>query len=108
MGQASNSGRQAQLDDKKRRAARRQNTNSPERNAIRNAHSEQPARGKTGGAFGKDGRANPRGGTDAVLSGGGGGATVPSKVAPISVSRSSRPARKRGAGTVEKREDVAR
>ena len=96
MPQSRNSGRQAALDEKKRRAAGRQNANSPERRAIRDAHGELPARGKTGGAFGKHNRANPRGGSDALTSSGAGGATVPSKRAPVSVSRSSRPARKRG------------
>jgi hypothetical protein len=96
MPQARNSGRRAELGEKKRRAAGRQNSNSPERRAIRDANGERPARGKTGGAFGKHNRANPRGGQDAVLSSGAGGATVPSQRAPVSVSRSSRGTRKRG------------
>jgi|SRR5688572_29708550 len=96
MPQSRNSGRQADLDDRKRRAAGRQNTRGPEREAIRDAHSELPAPGKTSGAFGKEGRANPRGGQTAVVSGGGGGATVPSERAPVSVPRSQRSARKRG------------
>src|SRR5687767_9200021 len=97
MGQANNSGRRATLDDKKERAAGRRNTNSPEQEAIKDAFTENPARGKTAGAFGKDDRANPRGGSTAVISSGGGGATMPSKRAPVNVPRSSRPARKRGA-----------
>ena len=96
MPQSRNSGRRAELDEKKRRAAGRQNTNSPERRAIRDAHGELPARGKTAGAFGKQNRANRRGSSAALVGGGGGGATVPSKRAPTSVSRSSRAARKRG------------
>ncbi len=97
MPQDRNSSRQAELDDKKRRGAGRQNTNSPERTAIRDVHGAGPARGKTAGAFGKHGRANPRGGQTAIVSGGGGGAAVPSKDAPVDVPRSSRAARKRGA-----------
>ena len=96
MPQSRNSGRQAELDEKKRRAAGRQNSNSPERRAIRDARGELPARGKTAGAFGKQNRANPRGGSNALTSSGGGGATGPSARAPVSVSRSARPARKRG------------
>jgi hypothetical protein len=97
MPQSRNSGRRAELDEKKRRAAGRQNTNSPERRAIRDAHGELHARGKTAGAFGKQNRANPRGGSNALTTSGGGGATMPSDRAPISVSRTSRAARKRSA-----------
>jgi hypothetical protein len=95
MGQSRNSGRQAQLDEKKRRAAGRNQTQGPDREAIRDAYSELPARGRTAGAFGKEGRANPRGGQTAVVSGGGGGATLPSQRTPVDVPRSRRPARKR-------------
>ena len=95
MGQSRNSGRQAQLDEKKRRAAGRNQTQGPDREAIRDAYSELPARGRTAGAFGKEGRTNPRGGQTAVASGGGGGATLPSRRTPVDVPRSRRPARKR-------------
>ena len=97
MAQSRNSGRRAELDEKKRRAAGRQNSNSPERRAIRDAHREMPARGKTRGAFGKQNRANPRGGSGALTGSGGGGATVPSARAPVGIPRSSRATRNRGA-----------
>lgn len=64
MGQASHSGRNASLDQKKRRAAGRQKSNSPERKAARD---EGFAKGKPGGAFGKQGVANRRRGTAAGI-----------------------------------------
>jgi len=58
MGQRANSGRNATLDDKKQRAAGRMKQDSPESRRIRDSGSEDFARGKTSGAFGKQGMAN--------------------------------------------------
>lgn len=53
MGQRANSGRNATLDEKKRRAAGRSKQESPQRRQVRDARSEDFAKGKTAGAFGK-------------------------------------------------------
>jgi hypothetical protein len=95
MGQASNSGRGASLDDKKRRAAGRQQ-NDPERAAIAEAHSPRPAKGTAGGAFGSEGQANRRGGVGTRSGGGGGGEPSPAKAAHLKVGRRKTPARKGG------------
>ena len=57
MGQAGNSNRKASLDDRKERAAGR----SGEREMIKEAVKPRDMKGKTGGAFGADGKANRRG-----------------------------------------------
>ena len=54
MGQAANSNRNASLDNKKSRAAGR----TGGRQAVREAVSPPPMKGKTGGAFGADDKAN--------------------------------------------------
>ena len=80
MGQAANSNRNASLDDKKQRAAGR----TGEGSAIRKAVEPPPAKGRTGGAFGTDGRPN----------------RAPSQArgeVRNEAARSSRPARKRKA-----------
>jgi hypothetical protein len=87
MGQRANSGRRASLDDKKERAAGRKQ-NNPATKAITDRDEAPPI----AGAFGRQGRANRRGGvgsfaTTGDTSGGRGG--------PISVGTSKRPARKR-------------
>jgi hypothetical protein len=61
MGQAANSGRNASLDEKKRRAAGR-STGSKILNPLRDDALEVPAKGQTGGAFGSAGRSGPTGG----------------------------------------------
>jgi hypothetical protein len=48
---ANNRGRNATLDEKKRRAAGRKER-TPEREAIRDPSGRRPTKGKTGGAFG--------------------------------------------------------
>ena len=75
MGQAANSNRNASLDQKKRRAAGR-GQSQPERRAILDAI-DQDFKGQVGGASGKQGRAN-RGTPGNILGegGGGGGATA--------------------------------
>jgi len=55
MGQLANSGRNASLDQKKRRAAGRDGTNSPEIEAIKDAVGLTRQKGRAGGAFGKQG-----------------------------------------------------
>jgi hypothetical protein len=83
MGQQAISNRNATLDEKKRRAAGRANTNSPEQRAIKNH-----AKGAVGGAFGKQGRANRRG---AKLGAGGGGGGADPRSGIVNV----RPARRK-------------
>jgi hypothetical protein len=89
MGQRANSGRNAKLDEKKVRAAGRQQ-NSPSRKAITDRQEAPPA----GGAFGREGKANRRGDRGGTMvtgdrSGSGGGP------AAEKVGRSTCPARKR-------------
>jgi hypothetical protein len=91
MGQEGNSGRRANLDEKKSRAAGRRNLKSPERQAIKDWQHEVPAKGKTAGAFGKDNKAN-RGDSGALR----GGTSGRAKDSAVTTNRSSRPARKRG------------
>ena len=100
MGQAANNrGRQAQLDQKKTRAAGREQ--QAVRTQIRDRAEEQFAKGKTPGAFGKAGTANrPTGGYTQGAGGGGGAGSRPRAAAVAGkdkVGRSTRPARKRGA-----------
>jgi hypothetical protein len=94
MGQeAQNRNRRASLDEKKERAAGRRNTRAQK------AGREQPAKGKTGGAFGKHNVANPRSGNSTREGGGGGGgASTPAKASAAGgVGRSTKRTRKRSA-----------
>jgi len=88
MGQRANSGRNAKLDEKKLRAAGRQQ-NEPSRKAV-TGRQERP---ETPGAFGRGGRANWQstvpGMVTGDVSGNRGGA------AGEKIGRSTRPARKR-------------
>ena len=101
MGQAANNGgRQAKLDEKKTRAAARQG--NAIRGEVRDAKDEQFAKGKSGGAFGKEGVANRRGRTGNTQGAGGGGGSMSrpkdaAVAAQVKTGRSTRPARKRGA-----------
>lgn len=61
MGQAANTGRRAELDDRKRRAAGRSNERSPEIEQIRDFQQPLLAKGATGGAFGAQGMAIAKG-----------------------------------------------
>lgn len=54
MGQAANNKRNANLDEKKERAAGRQKQQSLQAAAVIDAFSENFAKGKTAGAFGKN------------------------------------------------------
>jgi hypothetical protein len=72
MGQAANSGRNASLDNKKQRAAGRQQS-TPESEAIRDfGGADEHVKGRTGGAFGKSGMANEggseQGGSERIMS----------------------------------------
>ena len=87
MGQQANSKRNASLDDHKRRAAGRNNTDSPERRAIKDSVGLDKTRGAAGGAFGKQGVANRRGTGGTGEGGGGGGADPKSKTVDIPASR---------------------
>ena len=74
MGQQSNNGgRNAKLDEKKERAAGRTANRSPEAEQVKDAVFENFAKGKTGGAFGKDEMANRPTGANTQGAGGGGG-----------------------------------
>ena len=88
MGQEANSGRNASLDEKKRRAAGRQGTDSPEGDAIRDFAGVERDKGRAGGAFGKDGQANRE--ASGHLEGMGGGGADPS-AADADVPPSTRP-----------------
>lgn len=92
MGQAANSNRNAALDDKKSRAAGR----NTKRDAVRAAVSAPSMKGKTGGAFGADGKANRSSSGFTQGAGGGGGAQSQAKdEVRAEAGRSTRPARKR-------------
>jgi hypothetical protein len=60
MGVGANSDKNKALNDRKERAAGRQEDRSPEREEIADAQTPVPAKGKTGGAFGRDGKANAK------------------------------------------------
>lgn len=62
MGQSANTGRRAELDNRKRRAAGRSNDRDPEVEQIRDFQLPQHAKGATGGAFGYEGMANRKDG----------------------------------------------
>jgi hypothetical protein len=94
MGQRANSGRNASLDQKKERMAGRSNTDSPQRQAVKDNAGVGRAKGAAGGAHGRGGLAN-RKRTGVVGEGAGGGGASP-KSDLIEAGRSTRPARKRG------------
>jgi len=98
MGQAANTGRNASLDQKKRRAAGRQKANAPEQQAIQDFQGPGIDKGKTGGAHGRAGKANPSGQIGAASGGGGAGSlSARAKASHLTTPRSTRPARKRKA-----------
>ena len=94
MGQAGNSNRKASLDDQKERAAGRRG----EREMIKQAVKPRDMKGRTGGAFGAENKANRGGGVASQGAGGGGGGPAPARdEVTREAGRSSRPARKRKA-----------
>lgn len=100
MGQRSDSGRNASLDEKKSRmAGRRGRTgqSAPGRDRVKDAVDELPMKGRTGGASGRDEMANRQGGVGTRGGGGGGGESSPAAASRITTAASKRPARKRGA-----------
>lgn len=74
MGQAANTGRRAELDDRKRRAAGRLNDRSPEIEQIREFELPEQVRGTTGGAFGREGMSSRQGDIQTTSRRGGAGA----------------------------------
>jgi hypothetical protein len=84
MGQQSNNRRNASLDEKKRRAAGRDQSN-PLRASSEASISDAPAKGKTGGAFGRDGHAHRNQSSAGTGAGGGGGENSTARAAPIDV-----------------------
>jgi hypothetical protein len=94
MGQAGNSNRRASLDDQKERAAGRRG----ERETIKAAVMPRDIKGKTGGAFGAEGKANRGGGVESQGAGGGGGGPAKGRdEVTREAGRSTKPARKRKA-----------
>ena len=95
MGVAGNSNQKMNnsLRDRKERAAGREDHGKPGTEAIRDAHSPVPAKGKTGGAYGKAGKANTDGANPLGEGGGGGGGDSKSDLQDV--NRSTKPARKR-------------
>jgi len=89
MGQRANSGRHASLDEKKERAAGRQQ-NSPSRKAITDRQEAPPV----GGANGRGGKANRRGEAGSFVSGNTSGAK--GGPADPEIGTDTRRARKRG------------
>jgi hypothetical protein len=87
MGQAANSNRRASLDNQKARAAGRQGG----REALKNAVKPRDQKGKAGGAFGSEGKANRRAAAASRGEGGGGGGVAPPR---NQAGRSTRPARR--------------
>jgi hypothetical protein len=87
MGQQANSGRNASLDNKKARAAGRQDQEV--RKQIQDAYTETGAKGRTGGAFGHKGQANEQGGVSSSGAGGGGGHPAPAKDVDINIPPAS-------------------
>jgi len=99
MGQQSDSGRNAALDEQKSRAAgRRARTGqkAPGREQILDASSGLPMKGKTAGAFGNKGQANRKGGVGTRGGGGGGGESSPAADNHLSTGTSKRRGAKRG------------
>jgi hypothetical protein len=84
MGQQADSNRKASLDDKKERAAGREER-SPQREAIKDFQQPLPAKGQTGGAHGREDEANPPGGGFTQGAGGGGGAPAPAEANHLTV-----------------------
>ena len=96
MGAGANSSRNKALNDRKERAAGRQEDRGPAQEAIEDAGGVAPVKGKSraGGASGKEGQANRKPGNSLGEGGGGGGAATTSDLQDVRPS--SRPAKKRG------------
>jgi hypothetical protein len=94
MGQAGNSNRHASLDDQKERAAGRNN----KREQVKQAVLPRDMKGRTGGAFGAEGKAERGGGVVSQgAGGGGGGPSARRDEVTREAGRSTKPARKRKA-----------
>ena len=86
MGQRADSNRNAALDDQKSRAAGRRGRtgqNKAGQGQIRDAVVAHPAKGQTGGAHGKEGKAERATHSHTGGGGGGGGAQSQDKAAPM-------------------------
>lgn len=94
MGAGANSNRNMSLNDRKERAAGRQDDRGPAQEAIEDAGGVAPGKGKgrAGGASGKAGQANRRPGNAVGEGSGGGGGTSSSDV--VDVNRSTKRTRK--------------
>ena len=95
MGVGANSSGNKALNDRRERAAGRQEDRGPAQEAIKDAGGIEPGKGKgkAGGAFGKDGKANRKSGNAIGEGGGGGGGATNSDIPDVSAS--AKPANKR-------------
>ena len=103
MGQQANSGgRNAQLDEKKSRAAGRRGRTGqaapPGADAVRASSGTTPAKARRPAPFGRGGRSNAKGNvaSEGAGGGGGGGEPTPAAASHLTTGASTRPARKRG------------
>jgi hypothetical protein len=93
MGVGANSSGNKSLNERRERAAGRQDDRGPAQEAIADAGGIDPGQGKgqAGGAFGKEGQANRAAGNTLGEGGGGGGASPDSDLSDV--SGSNRPAK---------------
>ena len=95
MGAGANSNRNKALDDRKERAAGRQDDRGPAQEAIEDAGGVEAGKGigQSGGSFGKKGQANREPGNTLGEGGGGGGGAPNSDL--VDVNPGTKPAKKR-------------
>ena len=88
MGVGANSSGNKSLNDRKERAAGRQEDRGPAQEAIGDANGVEPGKGKgqAGGASGREGQANRHPGNVIGEGGGGGGGTPSSDIADVGAS----------------------
>ena len=89
MGVGANSNGNKALNERAERAAGRQADRGPQREAILDASGVDPGKGKgrAGGAFGKEGKANRQPGNTLGEGGGGGGASGNSRIADVGAAK---------------------
>ena len=85
MGVGANSSGNKSLNDRRERAAGRQEDRGPAQEAIQDAGGVEPGKGKgqAGGAFGKEGQANREAGNTLGEGGGGGGGSPNSDIPDV-------------------------
>jgi hypothetical protein len=94
MGVGANRSGNKSLNDRRERAAGRQEDRGPAQEAIQDAGGVEPGKGKgqAGGAFGKAGQANRKSGNTLGEGGGGGGGSPNSDIPDVSAG--AKPAKK--------------